>query len=149
MVESLANMSDGFFIYQANGNQKILYANPKVLELYGCETVEEFRNHVNRSFRGMVHPEDLARIEWEINDQIITSEQHMDFIQYRIIRKDGEVRWIDDYGHLEPASSGTGGDLFYVFMTDVTDTISTVQKNKLLSMNKYYQEQMDKSENPV
>lgn len=149
MVESLANMSDGFFIYQANGNQKILYANPKVLELYGCETVEEFRNHVNRSFRGMVHPEDLARIEWEINDQIITSEQHMDFIQYRIIRKDGEVRWIDDYGHLEPASIGAGGDLFYVFITDVTDTISTVQKNKLLSMNKYYQEQMDKSENPV
>ena len=97
----------------------------------------------------MVHPEDLARVEWEIKDQVITSEQHMDFIQYRIIRKDGEVRWIDDYGHLERASSGAGGDLFYVFLTDVTDTISAVQKNKLLSMNKYYQEQKNKSENPV
>lgn len=149
MVESLANMSDGFFIYQASGNQKILYANPKILELFGCDTVEEFRNHVNRSFRGMVHPDDLARIEWEINDQIITSEQHMDFIQYRIIRKDGEIRWIDDYGHLEPAPIGAGGDLFYVFLTDVTDTISTVQKNKLLSMNKYYQEQQEQSKNPV
>lgn len=139
MAESLASMSDGFFIYQASGDEKILYANPKILEIYGCDTVEEFKEHVNRSFRGMVHPDDLARIEGEIKDQIITSDQRMDFIQYRIIRKDGEIRWMNDYGHLESASIGAGGDLFYVFLNDVTDTLPVVQKNKLLSLNKYYQ----------
>ena len=140
LAEGLANMSDGFFIYQAEGMERILYANPKVLEIYGCETVDEFRQHVNRSFQGMVHPEDLARIEWEIKDQIRNSDNNMDYIQYRIIRKDGEIRWIDDCGHLEYATTGAGGALFYVFITDITDTITEVQKNKLIHMNKYYQQ---------
>lgn len=140
LIESLGKMSDGFFIYQAHDQQKILYANPKILEIYGCDTMEEFKTLVNNSFRGMVHPEDFARIEWEINDQIVATEQRMDFIQYRIIRKDGSIRWLNDYGHLESAPVGAGGDLFYVFLADVTDTLSTMQKNKLLSMNKYYQE---------
>ncbi len=139
LAESLASMSDGFFIYQAEGIEKILYANPKVLEIYGCETIFEFRELVNSSFRGMVHPDDLERIEWEIKDQIRHSENNMDFIQYRIIRKDGEIRWIDDCGHLELASTGAGGALFYVFISDITDTITEAQKNKLISMNKYYQ----------
>lgn len=139
LAESLASMSDGFFIYQAEGIEKILYANPKVLEIYGCETIYEFRELVNWSFRGMVHPEDLERIEWEIKDQIRHSENNMDFIQYRIIRKDGEIRWIDDCGHLELATSGAGGALFYVFISDITDTITEAQKNRLIRMNKYYQ----------
>lgn len=140
LAEGLANMSDGFFIYQAEGEERILYANPKVLEIYGCETVEEFRLLVNRSFKGMVHPEDLDRVEWEIQDQIRQSETNMDFIQYRIIRKDGEIRWIDDCGHLELATTGVGSGLFYVFISDITDTITDVQKDKLIHMNKYYQQ---------
>lgn len=139
LAESLANMSDGFFIYQAEGNEKILYTNPKVLEIFGCETIFEFRELVNSSFRGMVHPEDLPRIEWEIKDQIRHSEHNTDFIQYRIIRKDGEIRWLDDCGHLELASTGAGGALFYVFISDITDSITEAEKNKLINMNKYYQ----------
>ncbi len=138
MAESLATMSEGFFIYRAVAGEKILYANPKVLQIYGCETIEEFRKLVHNSFRGMVHPEDLDRIEWEINDQIRNSEKNMDYIQYRMIRKDGEVRWIDDYGHLENGSIGAGGGLFYVFISDITDTISEVQKARLLERNKHY-----------
>lgn len=141
LSETLATMSEGFFIYRAVEDEQILYANPKVLQIFGCETIHEFRKLVNRSFRGMVHPEDLERIEWEIHDQIAHSSRNMDYIQYRIIRKDGEVRWIDDYGHLENATIGAGGGLFYVFISDITDTITEKQKNRLLNRNKYYQKE--------
>lgn len=138
LAETLASMSEGFFIYRAVDNQKILYANPRVLQIYGCDTIEEFRRLVQNSFRGMVHPNDLDRVEWEIQDQVAHSTRRMDYIQYRIIRKDGEIRWIDDCGHLENTAIGSGGGLFYVFISDITDTISEKEKNKLLNRNKYF-----------
>jgi len=141
LAESLGNMSDGFFIYRAVGDEKVLYANPKVLQIYGCETIEEFREFVNCSFTGMVHPDDLERVECEIQEQIAGSDHNMDFIQYRIMRKDGEVRWIDDCGHLENESIGAGGGLFYVFISDITDTITESQKERLLNLNKYYRKE--------
>ena len=138
LAESMANMSDGFFVYRATGAEEILYANPKVLQIYGCDSIEEFMKLVNFSFKGMVHKDDLNRIECEIHEQIQASENNMDYIKYRIVRKDGEVRWIDDCGHLEEAGSGGDGQLFYVFISDITDTISPEEKEKLLDKSRYY-----------
>lgn len=94
------------------GEEKLLYANPGAIRLFGCETIEEFREQVHNSFRGMVHPQDLARVEWEIHDQIKQSDRSMDYIKYRIVRKDGTVRWLDDCGHLEHQTIEAGGGLF-------------------------------------
>lgn len=138
MAKTLANMSDGFLIYQADDKETILYANPKVVEIYGCDTLEEFLTLVDHSFHGMVHPEDYNRIKWEINDQIEQSDDNMDFIQYRIIRKDGSVRWIDDCGHLEDSNSGSDNPLFYVFISDITDSMDEQKKEKLLNINRHY-----------
>ena len=138
MAESLGNMSDAFFIYRAIEDERILYANPAVMELFGCETMTDLMELVRCSFRGMVHPEDLARVEWEITNQIRSSDSNMDYVQYRIIRKDGEIRWVDDEGHLEASKWGEEHRLFYVFLKDITDTITSVQKEKLLSSNRFY-----------
>lgn len=138
MAEAMANMSDGFFVYRVDDEEKILYANPKVLEIYGCNTMEEFRELVNSSFKGMVHKDDLNRVECEIQEQIQESENNMDYIRYRIIRKDGEVRWIDDCGHMEETGSGEDTKLFYVFISDITDTITTQEKERLLDKSRYY-----------
>ena len=139
MAESLANMSDGFFIYRAVEDERILYANPAVLEIFGCETLEELMELVGGSFRGMVHPDDLERVEWEIDRQIHITDGNMDYVQYRIIRRDGEVRWVDDWGHLENAKNGEDASLFYVFITDITDSITVAEKNKLTQSSQDYQ----------
>ena len=138
MAESLANMSDGFFIYSALENEKVLFVNPPIISMYGCKTLEEFREYVGNSFKGMVHPEDLERIEYEIKDQIKNSDKKMDYIRYRIIRKDGEVRWVDDCGHLEESTLEDGTKIFYVFLRDITDEITESQKNRLLKLNELY-----------
>ena len=139
MAESLASMSDGFFIYRAMEDERILYANPAVMAIFGCETMEQLMELVGSSFRGMIHPEDLDRVEWEIEQQIRHSDKNMDFVQYRIIRRDGQIRWVDDYGHLETSKWGEEHRLFYVFIKDITDSISSVQIEKLLNSNQYYQ----------
>lgn len=138
MAETLAKMSDGFFIYCAADNEKILYANPAVLEIFGCDTMDEFRELVGNSFRGMVHPEDVGRVEWEIAEQIKGSEGRMDYIRYRIRRKDGAIRWLDDCGHLEDTDSSEDAKLFYVFISDITDTISEQEQERLIHRNRYY-----------
>ena len=139
MAESLASMSDGFFIYRALEDEKILYANPAVMEIFGCNSMKEFLTLVRSSFRGMVHPDDLNRVEWEIQNQISTSKENMDYVQYRIIRKDGQVRWVDDCGHLENSEWGEENRLFYVFVKDITNSITDIQKEKLLKSNQFYQ----------
>lgn len=138
MAESLANMSDAFFIYRAIKDERIMYANPAVMELFGCESMTELMELVQYSFQGMVHPEDLARVEWEIQNQIRNSTSNMDYVRYRIIRRDGEIRWVDDVGHLENSRWGEKHRLFYVFLKDITDTITSVEKEKLLNSNRFY-----------
>lgn len=138
MAESLASMSDAFFIYRDMEDERLLYANPAVIELFGCQSMDELMELVGGSFRGFVHPEDLSRVQWEIRNQIQQSDGAMDYVKYRIIRKDGEVRWVDDCGHLETSKLGGGQRLFYVFVNDITDSITAVQKDKLLTANQFY-----------
>ena len=138
LAKTLACMSEGFCIYRATEGEELLFANPPLLRLYGCNTLQEFRELVGNSFRGMVHPEDLDRVEREIAEQIQQSEENMDYAQYRIVRKDGEVRWVDDWGHLEEGLD-PDGKLFYVFIDDITDKITEQQINKIMDANKNFQ----------
>ena len=110
----------GFFSYKAEGNQDLIMVSQSVIAMYGCETEEEFRELVGNSFIGMVHPEDRYRIQEEIDEQIQGTKWKMDYIEYRIITKDGEIRYISDYGHLEE-DPDTGEPYFCVFILDVTD----------------------------
>ncbi len=114
-------MPGGCFIYREEEPYEILYVNQAVCDIYGCDTVEEFREFVGNSFRGMVYPEDFDLIQESIENQIAEEENanKMDYVDYRIPRKDGEIRWVSDYGHL--ANIPGIGNVFYVFIADVTD----------------------------
>ena len=114
-------MPGGFFIYRADETTELLYINQATCDIYGCETVEEFRELTGNNFRGMVHPEDFEKIQSSIDEQISqpSNRRSMDYVVYRIIRKDGSVRWVDDYGHF--ATLPGYGDVYYVFIEDITD----------------------------
>ncbi len=133
MAQMLGTMSDGFFVYEAEGEEKIYFANPRVIQLFGCKTSSEFKELTGNTFRGMVHPDDIDRIEWEIENQVKETDRNMDYIRYRIVRKDGEVRWIDDAGHLETSEYIDGPKMFYVFIQDVTDELTEAEKEYLIT----------------
>ena len=110
----------GFFIYSAREPFEIFYVNSEVLNIYGCADVDEFRELTGYTFRGMVHPEDFAKIQASIEEQIANPDnENLDHVEYRITRKDGEIRWVDDYGHL--STFPEYGDAFYVFIGDITE----------------------------
>ena len=118
-IQFLDELPGGFLIYCADRGEKILYANRAVLRMVQCSTMDEFLAHTGSSFRGLVHPDDLDEVERSIEAQIAASRYDLDYVEYRIRRRDGAVRWIEDYGHF--VRSEAAGDIFYVFLADATE----------------------------
>ncbi len=115
-------MPGGFFIYRADDSMELLYVNQSTCDIFGCDSVEEFRTLTGNTFRGMVHPEDYDSIQSSIDEQIAneSNRRNVDYVVYRIIRKDGSIRWVDDYGHF--TNMPGYGDVYYVFIEDITET---------------------------
>ena len=128
----LSRMPGGFFIYEADGDERITYVNENVLKLYRCRDMEAFWSLTNGSFKGMVHPEDLERVEDEIKEQIASNTY--DYVEYRICCQDETVLWVEDYGRLVEEENGKF--YFYVFLVDATEKI---QLRKLLNRRDHLQ----------
>ena len=124
------HMPGGFFIYKADESEELLYANEAVCQMYGCDNLEEFKAFTGFTFRGMVHPDDYETVCEAIKSQINESRSDLDFVEYRIIRKDGETRWVDDYGHYVESDVYHG--LYYVFISDITDKHQQAESDKAL-----------------
>ncbi len=125
----IEQMPGGFFIYRANGNEDILYANHALLQIFNCGDMKEFRELTGNSFRGLVHPDDLEQVEKSIWEQIANNQNDLDYVQYRIIQKGGAIRWVEDYGHF--IHTKTMGDVFYVFVSDATERLENVNQELL------------------
>lgn len=107
----------GFFIYEAGGAESVYYAGPNVLALYGCENMGEFIEFTGGTFKGMVHPDDYIKIANQIEAQTIYGEKKHDYVRYRILTKDGDVRYVEDFGHI--LHRGDGKSYYYVYIVDV------------------------------
>lgn len=120
VIEQISEgMPGGFFIYHADGDEELIYINGAMLRIFGCDTVEEFKKLTGYTFKGLVHPEDIEAVETSVRTQIEHSKDDLDYVEYRIIRKDGKVRWVEDYGHF--IHTEEYGDIFYVFIEDATE----------------------------
>lgn len=129
----LDEMPGGFLIYRADGDEEIIYANRALLRIFQCESMGELRARAGNSFRGLVHPDDLEEVEKSIWIQVAASQHDLDYVEYRIRRKDGEIRWIEDYGHY--AHIEGIGDVFYVFLGDATEKRERMLLEKTLLIN--------------
>lgn len=119
ILKFMDEMPGGFLIYRSYGTEEILYANQALLRIAQCGTLKEFKTWTHNSFRGFVHPDDVDEVERSIWEQIASSQYDLDHVEYRILRKDGQIRWIDDYGHF--VHSKSAGNIFYVFLSDITE----------------------------
>lgn len=133
VIEQLGeHMPGGFFIYREDGEEELLYANRAVFEIFGCDSLEEFQALTGYTFRGMLHPDDYEAISASIIEQIQSSKDDLDYVEYRIIRKDGQVRWLDDYGHY--VRSDAYGGLYYVFISDITEKRQQMESDRAVRM---------------
>ena len=123
-------MPGGFLIYRADGSESVLYANKAVCQIFGCEDLEQFKSFSSSTLRGMVHPEDYERVSAAMKRQADEKHSEQDHVEYRIIRKDGETRWIEEHGHYVESEGYQG--LYYVFISDITDKRLQTETDKAL-----------------
>lgn len=102
--------------------RKLSYANSSVERVYGIP-IAEFYNNSNMWFE-MVHPEDRERVS-EYSANMATSTQD---IEYRIVRRDGEVRWVYDRPAIMKDKSGN--------VTHVGGVMSDITRQKVAEMEK-------------
>lgn len=119
----------GYFIFYAQGDEEIIYANRGVLKIFQCDTIKEFRELTGNSFRGMVHPEDLDQVERSIHQQVSEHIDESGYVEFRIRRKDGTIRWVDGYGHFDHIEPF--GDIHYAFIGDSSDERSRQQEEQM------------------
>lgn len=131
VIEQISEgMPGGFFIYHADGDEELIYINGAMLRIFGCDTLEEFKELTGYTFKGLVHPADIDKVEESIHTQILHGGNDLDYVEYRIVRKDGMVRWVEDYGHF--VRTQAYGDLFYVFIEDATERI----QNRMMELER-------------
>ena len=130
------HMPGGFFIYKAAPPEELLYINEAGIRMFGCDSLEDFKKLTGWTFKGMLHPEDYAAVSESIDKQIGQSTGKIDYVEYRIIRKDGAVRWVDDYGHYTETEAY--GGIYYVFISDITE-----KKERMESDRKKHRKELD------
>ena len=109
----------GFVLYRSEQPEELIYANKTAINIFGCSDIDEFKELTGFTFRGMVHPDDYASVSKTISEQITKDDDSFDHVEYRIVRKDGAVRWLDDYGHYTVTKAY--GGVYYVFISDITE----------------------------
>ncbi len=130
----------GFFVYNAIGDEEIYFADQNVIELFGCKDIEEFREFTHNSFKGMVHPDDLPKIENDIMAQTFNGEKKHDYVRYRINTRQGGIRYVEDFGHLLHGENGA--KIFYVYIVDVNKDEylnrgrNSFAESQIMSMNR-------------
>ena len=128
-------MPGGLFMYKAEEPLELIYANRATLRIFGCDTLEQFKELTGYTFRGLVHPEDFEAIQNSINSQIEETgadEEKLDFVEYRITRRDGSVRYVTDYGRL--AQMPGYGSVYIVFINDDTERRRVREEQKLMEL---------------
>ena len=122
------HMPGGFFIYKAAPPEELIYVNEAVISIFGCDSLEDFKALTGYTFKGMLHPEDYEKVSDTIMQQIEQNTDQMDCVEYRIIRKDGAVRWVDDYGHF--TKTDAYGGIYYVFISDITEKKERMESDR-------------------
>ena len=126
-IEKLsANMPGAILVYKANESEEIIFASEELAKIFECDSPQDFMRFTGGSFSTVVYPEDIEEAEQIINAQINASGG-LDYVTYRIITKNGNVKKIEDWGRF--VQDDELGGLFYVYLHD------TSTRDKLVALS--------------
>lgn len=119
------NIPGGFMRCKTDRDFEFMFVSDSYLKLLGC-TREELNTVYNNKFINTLYEGDRARIQFEISDQIKTG--NLLELEYRIVKKNGEIRWILDKS--QRVTDETGNAYFYCILIDITSSKKAQEKLK-------------------
>lgn len=88
----------GIWIYDLVG--ETIYWSPEHYEIFGTKTFDG----TLENFKKFVHPEDVEIILNQFQNSVEKGEPYQP--EFRIVRPDGEIRWVTNLGHVEYDADG-------------------------------------------
>lgn len=119
-----------FFRWKVSENWDVKYATENCIDLYGY-SVDEFYTK-KKLYDVIVHPDDINRVQNEILANINLKNESYRHKPYRIITKDKQPKWVDDFTLIEYDELGNAIFL-NGFITDITDKINTDRRLEILT----------------
>ena len=110
------NMPGALLVYKDNAEEEIIFASEEIARIFECDSPDDFMRFTGGSFATVVYPEDIEEVNGIIKSQIRASGGY-DYVTYRIITKNGNIKKIEDWGKL--ANDSEAGNLFYVYLHDM------------------------------
>ena len=134
--------------------ERVLYTSPSFERIWGLRVEDLYRNP--RLWTETIHPEDRDRVNNTFSLWIIGANINYQDVEYRIVRPDGDIRWIHERGVLtrdengKPVGvSGISTDVTLAkqsqqALTDAFDEIKAL-KDRLQQENVALREEIDKA----
>ena len=116
LEHAMDGMPGGVLVYRADETEEILYANSWLIHTLGCLDMDDFMAVTGGTFKSFVHPCDAEKVEKNIERQISSGADVFDYVNYRIVTKDGTVKTVGEFGHRLQVPGI--GPVFYVFFLD-------------------------------
>jgi EAL domain-containing protein (putative c-di-GMP-specific phosphodiesterase class I)/PleD family two-component response regulator len=95
---------------------KILYANGRALDIFECESFEEFCGFVGERFRNVIVPEDYKIVNQELMEQISNKNDVTKQITYRTKTGKGKIKRVYHVGKFYRKTPY--GDIFSAFISE-------------------------------
>jgi len=119
------------FLWKNFEGWPVEFVSDNVVELFGYAAEEFTSGQV--SYAKTIYPEDLERVAAEVA-AFSNEKKRMGFVHkpYRIISKDGKVRWIDDRTYIRRDNEGniTHYEGIVIDITDSMQAAETLRQNK-------------------
>ena len=116
LEHAMDGMPGGVLVYRADKTEEILYANSWLIHTLGCLDMDDFMAVTGGTFKSFVHPCDAEKVEKDIERQISSGTDVFNYVNYRIVTKDGTVKTVEEFGHRLQVPGI--GPVFYVFFLD-------------------------------
>jgi PAS domain S-box-containing protein len=99
----VANLPGAVYRGACDADWTMLWLSDAVEELTGYPATD-FVENAERTFASVIHPEDREQVERSVMDAVDARRPYT--IEYRIVRHDGEVRWVLERGQAQEAGDG-------------------------------------------
>ena len=117
--EVAEGLPGGFITYHVDGFREIISFNHEIMNIYGCETAEEFRQKTGNTVLGLVFSEDVDTLTKSINNQI-NGENDIYNVEFRVKDNKGVGKYVNAIGrHVKTKKYG---NICFCFINDITES---------------------------
>jgi diguanylate cyclase (GGDEF)-like protein/PAS domain S-box-containing protein len=126
LYKLFASGSTVIFKWHNNLNWDVAFVTPNVSDLFGYSTNEFYDGRAK--YAALINKEDIGRIAGEVNAALKKGVEHFTHKPYRIIAKNGSVRWVYDTTRIIRNEKGEATFL-HGYVTDITE-FYVIQENQ-------------------